>query len=136
MRYSRTPLGKTIYTRVVILGVLLMLGWLPWHTYRDATRMGREAMIAYRNDATDEAKDRLMAVTMEAIRSTRLPTLAFLVWVPLLLILAFIVSRPVDAVQMFIRNIIIYSAFSVRNIIYMNDIRKRTVLIKFSDNIL
>lgn len=54
MRYSRTPLGKTIYTRVVILGVLLMLGWLPWHTYRDATRMGREAMIAYRADASDE----------------------------------------------------------------------------------
>lgn len=106
MRYSRTPLGRTIYTRVVVLGMLIMLGWLPWHTYRDATRMGREAMSAYRSDATDEAKDRLMAVTMESIDSTRFATIAFLVGVPLLLILAFLVSRPVDAVQMFIRNII------------------------------
>ena len=48
MRYSKDPLARTIFRRVVFLGALIMLVWMPYHILYTNKELANKADSAYR----------------------------------------------------------------------------------------
>ena len=106
MRYSKDPLARAIFRRVVILGALIMLVWMPYHILVTDKKLAKDAASAYRMKSLAESKDALMQVVLEARKSTRIPTVLFVVTIVLLLLAAASISKPVGTLQSFLREII------------------------------
>ncbi len=106
MRYSKDPLARAIFRRVVILGALIMLVWMPYHILDTDKKLAKDAASAYRMKSLAESKDALMQVVLEARKSTRIPTVLFVVTIVLLLLAAASISKPVGTLQSFLREII------------------------------
>ena len=106
MRYSKEPLARAIFRRVVFLGALIMLVWMPYHVRDTNEKLAKEADSAYRTKGLAEAKDALMQVVVEARESTQMSTVLFVVTVVLLLLAAASISKPVGTLQSFLRDII------------------------------
>ena len=106
MRYSKNPLARAIFRKVVFLGALIMLAWMPYHIIDTNEKLAKEADSAYRMKGMADSKDALMQVVIEARESTRIPTVLFVVTIVLLLLAAASISKPVGTLQSFLREII------------------------------
>ena len=106
MRYSKNPLARAIFRKVVFLGALIMLAWMPYHIIDTNEKLAKEADSAYRMKGMADSKDALMQVVIEARESTRIPTVLFVVTIVLLLLAAASISKPVGTLQSFLRDII------------------------------
>ena len=106
MRYSKNPLARAIFRRVVFLGALIMLVWMPYHILHTDEKLATAAAFAYRMKGLAESKDALMQVVAEARESTRIPMVLFVVTIVLLLLAAASISKPVGTLQSFLREII------------------------------
>ena len=106
MRYSKNPLARAIFRRVVFLGALIMLAWMPYHIIDTNEKLATAAASAYRMKGLAESKDALMQVVAEARKSTRIPMVLFVVTIVLLLLAAASISKPVGTLQSFLREII------------------------------
>ena len=106
MRYSRDPLARAIFRKVVFLGALIMLVWMPYHIRDTNERLAREADSAYRMKGLADSKEALRQVVAEAREATRAPTALFAVTIVLLLLAAASISKPVGTLQSFLREII------------------------------
>ena len=106
MRYSKDPLARAIFRRVVFLGALIMLVWMPYHIRDTNEKLAKDAASAYRLNVTADSKDALMQVVIEARKSTWIPTALSLVTIVLLLLAAASISKPVGTLQSFLREII------------------------------
>ena len=62
MRYSKNPLARTIFRRVVFLGALIMLVWMPYHVRDTNEKLAKDAVSAYRIKGIADSKDALMQV--------------------------------------------------------------------------
>ena len=72
MRYSKDPLARAIFRRVVILGALIMLVWMPYHILVTDKKLAKDAASAYRMKSLAESKDALMQVVLEARKISRI----------------------------------------------------------------
>ena len=106
MRYSNDPLARAIFRRVVILGAVIMLVWMPYHVIDTDKKLAKEADSAYRLKGLAESKDALMQVVLEARKSTWIPTALSAVTIVLLLLAAASISKPVGTLQSFLREVI------------------------------
>lgn len=106
MRYSKDPLARAIFRRVVFLGALIMLVWMPYHIRDTNEKLAKDAVSAYRLKGIADSKDALMQVVIEARKSTWIPTALSLVTIVLLLLAAASISKPVGTLQSFLREII------------------------------
>ena len=106
MRYSKDPLARAIFRRVVFLGALIMLVWMPYHILYTNEKLAKEADSAYRLKGLAESKDALMQVVIKARESTWIPTALSVVTIVLLLLAAASISKPVGTLQSFLREII------------------------------
>ena len=105
MRYSKDPLARAIFRRVVFLGALIMLVWMPYHILYTNEKLAKEAASAYRIKDIADSKDALMQVVIEARESTQIPTALSVVTIVLLLLAAASISKPVGTLQSFLREI-------------------------------
>ena len=105
MRYSKDPLARAIFRRVVFLGALIMLVWMPYHILYTNEKLAKEAASAYRIKDIADSKDALMQVVIEARESTQIPTVLSVVTIVLLLLAAASISKPVGTLQSFLREI-------------------------------
>ena len=105
MRYSKDPLARAIFRRVVFLGALIMLVWMPYHILYTNEKLAKEAASAYRIKDIADSKDALMQVVIEARESTQIPTALSVVTIVLLLLAAASISKPVGTLQAFLREI-------------------------------
>ena len=105
MRYSKDPLARAIFRRVVFLGALIMLVWMPYHILYTNEKLAKEAASAYRIKDIADSKDALMQVVIEARESTQIPTALSVVTIVLLLLAAASISKPVVTLQSFLREI-------------------------------
>ena len=46
MRYSKDPLARAIFRRVVFLGALIMLVWIPYHVRDTNEKLAKDAVSA------------------------------------------------------------------------------------------
>ena len=106
MRYSKNPLARAIFRKVVFLGALIMLAWMPYHIIDTNEKLAKEADSAYRMKGMADSKDALMQVVIEARESTWIPTVLSVVTIVLLLLAAASISKPVGTLQSFLRDII------------------------------
>ena len=104
MRYSKDPLARAIFRRVVFLGALIMLVWMPYHIRDTNEKLAKDAVSAYRLKGIADSKDALMQVVIEARKSTWIPTALSLVTIVLLLLAAASISKPVGTLQSFLRS--------------------------------
>ncbi|MBR4257571.1 MAG: HAMP domain-containing histidine kinase [Kiritimatiellae bacterium] len=106
MRFSKDPLARAIFRRVVFLGALIMLVWMPYHIRDTNEKLATAADSAYRMKDIADSKDALMRVVIEARESTWIPTALSVVTIVLLLLAAASISKPVGTLQSFLREII------------------------------
>ncbi len=109
MLFSKTPLGRATFRRVIILGSLFMLIWMPYKAWHEKEELRKEASEVYRVRArvvTPQMLESMAAFTDKAIDSSWTPIAWLSINIILLIIAASLISKPVDSIQVFLREVI------------------------------
>lgn len=111
MAYFKTPLGRSVFIKVAMWGAAVLLVTVPPYVYH------AHGKLKERYDAIDrlrvldakslsEALDAMTIVAKDALDIFLWPAILLSVGIVLLLVVAFLVSRPVDDLQLFMRDVI------------------------------